>query len=122
VKHFSWILTFPLTVVIIVFAVANRRFVPVDLWPFEAAVEVPVFALGLGGMLIGFLAGAVVMWLSGRKQRRQARTARSRIAELERQVRRHERETLRPESQAAAVATRPPPAAAQDRGPRLPAA
>jgi uncharacterized integral membrane protein len=65
VKHFSWILTLPLTVVVIVFAVANRDFVPLDLWPFEIALQVPVFALVLGSMILGFLIGALAMWLSG---------------------------------------------------------
>ncbi len=87
-KHFSWILTLPLTVVVIVFAVANREFVPLDLWPFEIALQLPVFSLVLGSMLIGFLIGALAMWLSGGKQRRLARAARGRLAKLEREVQR----------------------------------
>jgi uncharacterized integral membrane protein len=124
VKHFSWILTLPLTLVIIVFAVANRHFVPLDLWPFEVAVETPVFVLVLGSMLIGFLTGALVMWLSGRKQRRQARAARGQVAKLEREVQRHsqDRAAARPGSQASAVATRPPPTVVRGSGPGLPAA
>jgi uncharacterized integral membrane protein len=90
VKHFSWILTLPLTVVVIVFAVANRDFVPLDLWPFEIALQVPVFALVLGSLFLGFLIGALAMWLSGGKQRRQARAARGRLAKLERAVQRQQ--------------------------------
>ena len=85
-KHFSWILTVPLTVVVIVFAVANREFVPLDLWPFEFAVQVPIFALVLCSMFVGFLIGALAMWLSSGKQRRRARAARGRLAKLEREV------------------------------------
>lgn len=123
-KHFSWILTLPLTLVIIVFAVANRHFVPLDLWPFEVAVEAPVFVLVLGSMLIGFLAGALVMWLSGGKQRRQARAARGQVAKLERQVQRQsqERAAAGPDSQRSAVATRPHPTTVRGGGPGLPAA
>jgi uncharacterized integral membrane protein len=90
VKHFSWILTLPLTVVVIVFAVANRDFVPLDLWPFEVALELPVFVLVLGSLLVGFVIGALVMWLSAGKQRRRARAARSELGKLERQVRRQQ--------------------------------
>jgi len=124
VKHFSWILTLPLTLVIVVFAVANRHFVPLDLWPFEVAVDVPVFVLVLGSVLIGFLTGALVMWLSGGKQRRQARAARGQVAKLEREVQRHsqERAAARPDSQTSAVATRPPPNVVRGSGPERPAA
>ena len=89
-KHFSWILTLPLTIVVIVFAVANRNFVPLDLWPFEIAVQVPIFVLVLGSLFVGFLIGALAMWVSGGKQRRRARAARSRLAKLERDVQRQE--------------------------------
>ena len=89
-KHVSWILTLPLTVLVIVFAVANREFVPLDLWPFEIAVQLPVFVLVLGSMFVGFLIGALTMWLSGGKQRRRARSARGRLAKLERDVQRQQ--------------------------------
>lgn len=89
-KHFSWILTLPVTVVVIVFAVANRDFVPLDLWPFEIALQIPVFVLVLGSMFLGFLIGALTMWLSAGKQRRRSRTARSRLTKLEREVQRQQ--------------------------------
>jgi uncharacterized integral membrane protein len=125
VKHISWILTLPLTLVIIVFAVANRHFVPLDLWPLEIVIEAPVFVLVLGGMLTGFLAGALVMWLSGRKLRRRARAARGQLAKLEREVQRHSQDRVAagPAPQGSAAATRPPSAVVRGTGgPGLPAA
>jgi uncharacterized integral membrane protein len=124
VKHFSWILTLPLTLVIVVFAVANRQFVPLDLWPFEIALKAPLFVLVLGSVLVGFFAGALVMWLSGRRQRRQARAARNQVAKLEREVQRQgqNRAEAKPDSQASAVATPPAPAVTRGRGSGLPAA
>lgn len=101
-KHFSWILTLPLTIVVIAFAVANREFVPLDLWPFEIAVPLPVFVLVLGSMFIGFLIGALTMWLSSGKRRRQARVTRRRLTKLERDVQRQQ------DAVAAGTATRAP--------------
>jgi len=90
VKHIRWILTVPLTVVVIAFAVANREFVPIDLWPLEVALELPVFVLVLGSMLAGFLIGALVMWLSAGTQRRRARAVRGQLGKLEREARRQQ--------------------------------
>ncbi len=114
-KHFSWILTLPLTVVVIVFAVANREFVPLDLWPFEFALEVPVFALVLVSIFLGFLIGALTLWLSGGKQRRRARATRSRLAKLERDVQRQQVATA-----AGSGARAPVPLVTQQRATRDP--
>ena len=62
-KHVSWILTIPLTALLVVFAVANREFVAIDLWPFEFALPLPIFVLVLGSLVIGFFIGAGVAWL-----------------------------------------------------------
>ena len=111
VKHFSWILTVPLTVLVVVFAVANRSFVPLDLWPFAIEVQIPIFLLVLGSMLSGFLIGAMVMWLSLGKQRRQSRAAKGQIAKLERQT--QELEQARGRAEARGSAPTGPPAVRQ---------
>ncbi len=120
VKHFSWLLTFPLAVMVVVFAVANRAFVPLDLWPFAIEVRIPIFLLVLGSMLLGFLIGALVMWLSTGRQRRQSRAAKGRIAKLERQTRELEQARDRPETRSGAPAG--PPAIRQPGDTNLPVA
>ncbi len=89
-KHIAPILTLPLTIIVVAFAVKNRDFVPLDLWPFELAASVPVFVLVLGSMFLGFLIGALTMWLSSGKRRRQARVTRRRLTKLERDVQRQQ--------------------------------
>ena len=105
-KRFSWLLTVPLTVLVVVFAVANRSFIPLDLWPFALEVRLPVFLLVLGSLLFGFLIGAMVMWLSMGKQRQQRRAAKGEIAKLER----HARELERAREGAETRHSPPPPA------------
>ena len=79
-------MTLPVALVIVVFAVANRQVVTVDLWPFELSLTPPLFALVLGAMLIGFLAGMFVMWVSAGKTRDRARRQTYRASSLEREV------------------------------------
>lgn len=85
-KRLSWILTLPLMVVAVVFAIANRDVVVLDLWPLALTIQAPLFVLVLGSAVAGLLAGAVVAWFSGGSTRRRAREARRRAAELEREI------------------------------------
>jgi len=85
-KRLSWILTLPLMVVAVVFAIANREVVVLDLWPLAMTIQAPLFVVVLGAAVVGLFAGAVVAWFSGGSTRRRAREARRRAAELEREV------------------------------------
>jgi uncharacterized integral membrane protein len=73
-RRFGWIVTIPLTVIVLVFAIDNRQPVDLELWPLPWAVPpVPLFALTLVLILLGFAIGIAAMWFSGAKQRRQNR-------------------------------------------------
>jgi putative membrane protein len=99
--------------VAVVFAIANRQLVLLDLWPLALTIQAPLFLLVLGSTVVGLLAGAVVAWFSGGATRRRAREARRRIDELEREVAR-----LREAVESPRPAAPPAPSAA----PGLPAA
>jgi len=73
VKHLSWIILFPLAVLLIVFSVTNREAVSVDLWPFPVLIDVPLFAIVFAALLAGVLWGGISAWLNGGKSRRIAR-------------------------------------------------
>ncbi len=93
-KRLSWILTLPLIVVTVVFAVANFDFVSLDLWPFAFSLSLPLSVALLISLVIGLLVGGLTAWLSAGGTRQGARQARRRADELEREVAwlRHERE------------------------------
>ncbi|GEO81081.1 LapA family protein [Pararhodospirillum oryzae] len=59
-----WLVGLPLAVVIAVFAVNNRIEAEVSLWPTPFSVDLPVYLLVLGGVALGLVAGALMMWLS----------------------------------------------------------
>lgn len=99
---------------VVVFAVANRGFVQVDLWPFPIEAQAPIFLLVLGSMLLGFLLGAMVMWLSMGKQRRQTRAARGQVAKLERQTEQLEQARDRAETRGAETRSTAPATPAVD--------
>lgn len=80
-KHLSWIILFPLAVLLIVFSVTNRDVVAIDLWPFPVTIDVPLFALVFAAILVGVVWGGISAWLNGGKVRRTARL-KSREAEV----------------------------------------
>lgn len=82
-RYLSWVVTVPLVLVVVSFAVSNRDGVPLTLWPLPGGIELPVFLVGLLGVVIGFLAGGVVAWLSGRRHRGAARREARRAARLQ---------------------------------------
>ncbi|GAB4174544.1 MAG: hypothetical protein OHK0024_11360 [Thalassobaculales bacterium] len=68
----------PLAVLAACFAVSNRAAVRVELWPLPLDVEVPVYLLGLGAFLAGFLAACLVLAASVARVRLAAAAERRR--------------------------------------------
>lgn len=83
-RLFHWLVTAPLAVVLIVFAVNNRDGVTLSFWPLPVTLEAPVYLIVLLCLLAGFLIGELVAWANGRRWRRQARHSARRVTELER--------------------------------------
>ena len=72
-KNFSWLITLPVTVAVVVFAVSNRTPVEIDLFPFPSHPVLPAYLLVLGSLFCGFLIGGTIAWLAGAPRRRRAR-------------------------------------------------
>ncbi len=72
-KRLRWLITVPLALILIVFAVNNRHLVEVSLWPLDFIVRWPLFVFVYIGVVAGFLAGAVIAWASGAQRHRRAR-------------------------------------------------
>jgi uncharacterized integral membrane protein len=85
-KFFWWVVLALVALVLILFAVSNREAVAVALWPLPAGVELPLYLVVLGTLVIGFFAGQFVTWVGGWRWRREARRSRERIAMLEREL------------------------------------
>ena len=76
----------PAAVVVVLFAVNNRTVVDIDLWPLPISARMPLFLIVLGVLVVGFIVGAVVAWLSGGRARKRARDAEHRASHAEREL------------------------------------
>ena len=68
-KYFTLLITVPLTVFAVLFAVSNGASVQLTLWPFEFKQELPVNVLALGFLMAGFFLGALFVWILNQKMR-----------------------------------------------------
>jgi uncharacterized integral membrane protein len=82
----SWLIGLPLATVVVLFALSNRQGVLVALWPFEEVLSLPLFAVALVPLIVGFAAGALFGGVRVLRHRRAARSLAKRAAQLEREV------------------------------------
>lgn len=85
-KLFHWLVTAPLLLLLVVFAVANRATATLSFWPLPFTLETRVFLMVLLPLLVGFFVGELAAWINGRSWRRAARRHAHRIEELEREL------------------------------------
>lgn len=83
-RSVHWLITGLATVALVVFAVGNRQAVIV--WPLADDTPLPLFAVVLVALAIGFFIGEIVAWIGGRRWRREARHRAQRITALEREL------------------------------------
>jgi uncharacterized integral membrane protein len=83
VRLIHWLVTAPLALVLVVFAVSNRETVSVTFWPTPFEIDAPLYLVALVALLIGFLLGELTAWINGGKKRREAREKSKRVRGLE---------------------------------------
>ncbi len=82
-----WLIVAPFLLLLILFVLSNTQTVTLRLWPTDLALPVPLAIAILGGMAIGVLAGALMLWFGKLAARHAAARAEARIAALEAQLR-----------------------------------
>ena len=92
-RHILWILTLPIILVAIIFSVANRGLVEIDLWPLDLRVALPLYLLLLLTLFIGLVLGLLAAHFSAGRSRARARDARYRAEMLERENARLKRQS-----------------------------
>jgi uncharacterized integral membrane protein len=92
-RRFSYIVSLPLALLLILFAIDNRDALEIKFWPLPWSASLPAFLALFLALLLGFLAGALATWFSGAKGRRRARglaeTARAQAHQIAEHERRH---------------------------------
>jgi len=87
-RRFLWlIVVVPMTVIVLIVAVANRKDVrfavdPFGILPADSALNIPLFVLLFAALLLGIVLGGVATWLGQGRWRRAARRERARAARL----------------------------------------
>jgi uncharacterized integral membrane protein len=83
-----WAVGLPIVILVIVFAVANRRWVTLSFDPFtqdapRIAMDMPLWLLFFIGIFVGIMLGWIGSWLAQGKHRKAAREARAEISKLQ---------------------------------------
>lgn len=85
-RYLALIITIPVALVAVLFAISNRDLVTLSLWPLPFTLAAPVYLATLVALAIGFLAGGFVAWNAQRGHRRRARRNADRVTFLEREL------------------------------------
>ena len=93
-NRLRWLITVPVAIIVVIFAVKNRGDASVNLWPFDLIITWPLFAFVFIGAGVGFVFGAALMWFTAAPARRRARERAGQIRELERAAQNTERTTM----------------------------
>ncbi|MGO1119906.1 LapA family protein [Rhodovibrionaceae bacterium A322] len=92
-KYISWLITLPLLILGVVFALANRQVVDLSLWPLDSAVEVPLYLAVLVPLVIGYLLGGIAVWLGAGGKRRLARREHRELEQIKQETARQQQTT-----------------------------
>jgi lipopolysaccharide assembly protein A len=92
-KIITTLFSFAIFLVSLLFALDNFQRVSVSLWPFDLALDAPLYILVLGALTVGLLLGGLFIWLNYLPHRFVARrlgkdvvTLSNRILDLEREL------------------------------------
>lgn len=81
-----WMVGLPIIILVVAFAVANRKWVTLSFNPFTQDVpslDMPLWLLFFLGIFVGAIVGWIGSWLAQGKHRKAAREARSEMSKLQ---------------------------------------
>lgn len=85
-RFFSWLITLPLLLAILVFVLGNREPVNLSLWPFDVQVTMPLALLTLGVLFAGMMIGGFFVWMGSLGLRFEACRLKRHAHQLEEQL------------------------------------
>ena len=85
--YLTLIITLPLTLFCVLFALSNMNDVQVSFWPLSWQETLPLYVVGLGLMAAGFVCGALFVWLGAQKTRLQLWKETRKSERLEKELR-----------------------------------
>jgi uncharacterized integral membrane protein len=109
-KVVFWVIGLPLAILAAVFAVNNRGAVSVSLWPTPFSVDLPLYLLCLGALVLGLVVGGLFTWIGAAKVRVRLRDRDLEIRGLRRDLEKAAQENQKPTEAANAQQALPPAA------------
>lgn len=85
-RTIAWLIGLPLALLVVLFAVANRQPVALELWPLPWSVALPVYLVVLGALALGLVVGAAAVSMSLLAAGRRAALEKRRAESLARQL------------------------------------
>ncbi len=83
---YRWIMIVPLIVAAVLFALANDAQISFTYSPYHPAIELPLYALGLGLFAVGLLIGMLTTWVSLGSVRAEKRSLKKKVKKLEKEL------------------------------------
>ena len=78
-----WFFTFIVSIIVLTFSVSNLALVAVHWSPFHPSYDVPLYAVILAALSLGFFWGGLMVWFSGGPTRSKLRAANKDMKRLE---------------------------------------
>jgi uncharacterized integral membrane protein len=85
-KILVWVLTLPLLLAVVAFALFHYQTVSITLNPFGGTITVPLYLPVLIAMAFGFVIGTVLTWAAGLRVRAEKRALQKKISALEKEL------------------------------------
>jgi len=101
----SWIIMAPVAVLVVLLSISNRDRITLSLDPLPYSFDLPVVAVILGAVAVGFIWGAFAAWASGAKTRGLSRQRRYQAEQAERNAKRLQDRLNKLESQSNEMAS-----------------
>ena len=86
VRIVIWIVSVPIAVIVVAFAIANRVPVKIQFDPLPYELDVPIWITVIGSLATGFVIGSLCKWLIDYRYRSELRQGRKLIRGLEKEI------------------------------------
>jgi uncharacterized integral membrane protein len=85
-KILSGFLSTVILLIVLCFALVNRQSVSVSLWPVADVIQIPIYLLSVGTLLIGLFLGGLVIWFTMLGRHFEMRRLRKEVALLKEKI------------------------------------
>lgn len=85
-RFLSWLVTLPIPVIVVIFALQNREQVELSFWPFDVEIAMPLSFLAVGLVATGIVVGVLFMQFSVLKLWNKKRKLEKTIKNLQSQL------------------------------------